>query len=132
MPAQNRSPDQVPSLNGLCKHGIRTPPHIPMKVRGAPPRSNRKYPPYLFQRFNHKGSTSPFTHSFHSLVGESFPPREIILLPTEEFPYRGSHQIAYQNHHIQVRTPRSNYPIHEIIHLQAEHTEATEALRVDY
>jgi len=52
MPAQNRSPDQVPSLNGLCKHGIRTPPHIPMKVRGAPPRSNRKYPPYLFQRFN--------------------------------------------------------------------------------
>ena len=40
------------SPNGLCKHGIRPPSHIPMKVRGAPPRSNRKYPPYLFQRFN--------------------------------------------------------------------------------
>ena len=118
---------RLPSPNGSCKHGIRTTPHIPMKVRGAPPRSNRNIP-----LISSKGSTSPFTHSLHYLVGESFPPREFIPLPTEEFPYRGSHQIAYQNHHIQVRTPRSNYPIHGIAHLQAEHTEATEALHVDY
>ena len=95
----NRSPGQVPSLNGLCKHGIRTPPHIPMKVRGALPRSNRKLSPSSLPKVQIAHSLTRFTPHWGS---ESLLPREIISFPTGGFPHRGSHQIADQNHHIQV------------------------------
>ena len=59
---------RLSSLDGLCKYGIRNPPHIPMKVRGASPRSNRNK--ILIPS---KGLTRPFIHASHSPVGGVLP-----------------------------------------------------------